>query len=162
MTCTKCGNPFSNRLVIDGKERIFSSRSYCLTCSPFNSRNTKKLHTPLPSDDCICKRCKTDYVYKRGIGATHTYCPSCCSTNRKNKVKQQAINYLGGKCVLCGYNKFVNALDFHHLDRKTKLFNISGNFNRSWDAVKAELDKCVILCANCHREVEGSFSKLPQ
>lgn len=75
-------------------------------------------------------------------------------TAKRKKLKIQAIEYKGGCCELCGYNKFVGALDFHHKDPKTKEFSISSKgYTRSWGKVKEELDKCVLLCSNCHREI---------
>ena len=71
---------------------------------------------------------------------------------RKN-IKLQAIEYKGGKCEVCGYNRCVDALEFHHIDPSQKDFSISRDGNtRSWDKIKDELDKCVLLCSNCHRE----------
>ena len=65
-----------------------------------------------------------------------------------------AIEYKGGKCVKCGYNKCNAALDFHHLDPTQKEFNLgSHGHTRSWERMKVELDKCILLCANCHREI---------
>jgi len=74
---------------------------------------------------------------------------------------KMAIDYKGGKCIVCGYNKCTWALEFHHIDPKEKEFSISDKgYTRSWDKVKIELDKCVLLCANCHREVEAGFTQL--
>lgn len=72
---------------------------------------------------------------------------------RRRKMKQMSVDYLGGKCNRCGYNKCIDALDFHHINPKEKDFNFSENGHcRSWERVKKELDKCELLCANCHRE----------
>lgn len=54
-------------------------------------------------------------------------------------------------CKICGYNKWPEALDFDHKDPKTKLFWIARNIDASWAKLQAEIDKCIILCANCHR-----------
>ena len=66
--------------------------------------------------------------------------------------KIKAIEYLGGKCVSCGYDKYYGALHFHHKDPSTK----SANWNKvrlwNWEKVEKELDKCDLLCANCHAE----------
>lgn len=62
-------------------------------------------------------------------------------------------DYKGSKCVRCGYDKCKSALHFHHLVPSTKDFQISGNWGLSWDKVKSELDKCILVCANCHAEI---------
>lgn len=73
--------------------------------------------------------------------------------NKRRGVKIKAVEYKGGKCNKCGYNKCLGAMEFHHLDPKEKDFSIGNKgYTRSWDKVKEELDKCVLLCANCHRE----------
>lgn len=66
-------------------------------------------------------------------------------------MKARAIEYKGGKCQYCGYNRSVAAMCFHHLDPSQKDFNVSGNTMR-WELMKGELDKCVLLCLNCHAE----------
>ena len=64
-----------------------------------------------------------------------------------------AIEYKGGKCEKCGYSRCMEALEFHHCDPTQKDFSISSKgYTRSWDKVRSELDKCMMLCANCHRE----------
>lgn len=73
---------------------------------------------------------------------------------RREKVKKLSIEYKGGKCQICGYNKCVDALEFHHLNPEEKEFGISSKgYTRSWEKVQQELDKCILLCSNCHREV---------
>lgn len=73
-------------------------------------------------------------------------------TRHYDKYKKMAVEYLGGKCVECGFNKDVAALAFHHI-RGEKKFNINGsNLNRSWAKIQAELDKCELVCINCHRK----------
>ena len=72
----------------------------------------------------------------------------------ENKIK--AIEYKGGKCSMCGYNKCTSALEFHQLDPSIKEYNKDGrglNRRRSFDNSKDELDKCILVCANCHREI---------
>lgn len=73
---------------------------------------------------------------------------------RRKKIKEMAVAYKGGSCQECGYNKCTAALEFHHLDPNEKDFALSSRgHSRSWDRVKAELDKCIMVCANCHREI---------
>lgn len=71
----------------------------------------------------------------------------------RKKNKERAIEYKGGKCVKCGYNKCNSALEFHHIDPNEKDFSVSQNMNMSWDKIKKELDKCILVCSNCHREI---------
>ncbi len=80
---------------------------------------------------------------------------------RRRKLKAMAIEYLGGRCQVCGYNRYQGALDLHHIDREKKSFNFSHEgYTRSWARIQAELDKCALVCANCHREVEAGIIEL--
>lgn len=73
---------------------------------------------------------------------------------RRRKIRLMAIDYKGGKCELCGYDRCLDALEFHHLDEKNKKFGLSqAGLTRSWEKSKQELDKCIMVCANCHREL---------
>lgn len=77
---------------------------------------------------------------------------------RRRKLKEMLIEYKGGKCAVCGYNAYVGALDLHHTDETTKEFGFSARgITRSWQKTKAEADKCILLCANHHREVHGGL-----
>jgi hypothetical protein len=71
----------------------------------------------------------------------------------RQKIKIKAIKYKGGKCNRCGYDKCDWAFEFHHLDSDEKDFGISAYSTLSWDKIKKELDKCILVCANCHREI---------
>lgn len=82
---------------------------------------------------------------------------------RREKVRQMAVDHKGGCCQVCGYNRCVEALEFHHLDPTQKDFGISHKgYARSWERVKKEIDKCILLCANCHREFHAKMLQLPQ
>lgn len=60
--------------------------------------------------------------------------------------------------MVCGYSKHDAVLEFHHVHAETKSFGVSsGGFSRSWLAIRAELQKCVLVCANCHREIEAGL-----
>ncbi len=81
---------------------------------------------------------------------------------RRKKIRLLAIQSLGGQCNICGYGRCYEALDFHHRNSKTKEFGISQDgLTRSWKRVKKELKKCILLCANCHREVHVGITQLP-
>jgi predicted nucleic acid-binding Zn ribbon protein len=74
----------------------------------------------------------------------------------RQRTKQRAIFYKGGCCQLCRYDKSVRALQFHHLSEGEKDFNIS-SVSKAWQTIKNELDKCVLLCSNCHAEVHDGL-----
>ena len=66
------------------------------------------------------------------------------------------VEYKGGSCVICGYNHYMGALEFHHLNPKEKDFNLSHMKKYTFDEkIKNELDKCILVCSNCHREIHG-------
>lgn len=102
--------------------------------------------------------CKTHglTVFRRCGVKEHLRCIKCRSEavqRRRAKIKELAVEYKGGSCENCGYCKCINALEFHHTDPNEKDFGVAAKGNtRSFDKIRAELDKCVMLCANCHRE----------
>ena len=65
-------------------------------------------------------------------------------------MKHRAVAYLGGKCIKCGFDKHDAALEFHHRDGSSKEFNLAPMLMCSWEKIKAELDKCDLMCSNCH------------
>ena len=88
-----------------------------------------------PYYDCYCKKCRSDY-----------------QAERKRDLKIKAIEYLGGCCHHCGLIDDPRVYDFHHLDPSEKEFSLGQIGCRSFDKIKVELDKCILLCANCHRK----------
>jgi hypothetical protein len=87
-----------------------------------------------------CRKCRVDAVDKR-----------------RRLLKQKAVEYKGNSCINCGYNKCLAALEFHHIDPTQKDFALSNDgHTRSWEEIKNELDKCILVCANCHREIHNS------
>src|SRR5260370_7968421 len=83
------------------------------------------------------------------------------SAHRK-RLKARSIEYKGGRCQLCGYNKCNAALEFHHLNKGEKSFGLSRKgITRSWESIRKELDKCVLICANSHLEVEAGVTSVP-
>lgn len=72
--------------------------------------------------------------------------------NHRKKRKKELIKYKGGRCQCCGYDKSMNVLQFHHINPEEKDFTIGGR-NYSIEIMKLEVDKCVLLCSNCHIEI---------
>lgn len=113
----------------------------------------------------VCCQCSTkkelnkDNFYIRKDGRYHVWCKPCGrrkSIERLREYKVACVEYKGGKCQICGYNKYFGALDFHHLDSSKKDFTIAGS-NKTLKGLKPELDKCVLLCSNCHRETHAGL-----
>lgn len=75
----------------------------------------------------------------------------------RRRTKRKSVEYLGGKCSRCGYDRCLRALSFHHRDKETKIFGIANPSTKRWDLIKAELDKCQLLCLNCHMEIEDEI-----
>lgn len=101
-------------------------------------------------------------ICKKHGECTHTYrdnrwrCNKCLSEavqKRRDILKMRAVEYKGGKCEKCGYDKCISALEFHHLDPSEKEFTITQGYIKSWEKTKIELDKCILVCSNCHREI---------
>ncbi len=140
--CRKCEQFFPNSVVMDGRVRNFQNRKYCLDCSPFGFGNNRKLERD-PS-----KPLSKSAAYIR---------------EKRKRFKLKAIAYKGGSCVLCGYNRCHRALEFHHVDPSKKLVNfaIGGFGSKKWSFLQEELDKCILVCSNCHREIESGFVKCP-
>ena len=75
-------------------------------------------------------------------------------------VKKKAVEYKGGKCQICGYDKCMRSLDFHHLDPTQKDFAISTFKNKKIEKLKTELDKCILVCSNCHGEIHDGLLEI--
>lgn len=88
-------------------------------------------------------------------------CPKCSSeavSRRRRRVKAVLVEEAGGKCVVCGYDRWVGALEFHHVNPRKKSFALSqAGVTRSIAAAREEAAKCVLLCANCHAETEAGI-----
>jgi transposase len=92
-----------------------------------------------------CKRCRLERVGRR-----------------RRQVKGKLVAEAGGKCVICGYHRCQRALQFHHIDPRTKEFHLGHTgVTRSLARCRAEARKCILLCANCHAEVEAGITAVP-
>ena len=92
-----------------------------------------------------CKRCRVERV-----------------SRRRRNVKRILVEEAGGKCLICGYDRCQQVLQFHHLDRSTKEFHLGDTgVTRSLAKARSEAQKCVLLCANSHAEVEAGIAAVP-
>jgi hypothetical protein len=71
----------------------------------------------------------------------------------RRKLKSRAVKHKGGACCICGYDKSLDALQFHHTDKNQKDFALSRAY--SWEVIVQELEKCILVCSNCHHEIHG-------
>lgn len=150
LKCVWCGKEFE----ASRKDKLYCS----IKCQRAKSweRQKNKDHN---HEFKVCSKCKKEFKIKE-----HAYCRRYCydcvptvttsGAEARKLIKKWAVEYKGGKCERCGYNKCIVALDFHHLDPSQKDFTISNrNVDWDWEVVKQEVDKCILLCANCHREL---------
>jgi transposase len=111
----------------------------------------------------LCPIHGTTEFFRRPDGGLR--CAACrvdAVVRRRRKVKDTLVREAGGRCELCGYDRYVGALQFHRRDPGQKRFSISQRgVTRSLERARAEASKCVLLCANCHAEVEGGTATLP-
>ena len=77
----------------------------------------------------------------------------------RKRTKQKLVDYKGGACEICGYSKCIEALHFHHKNANEKDFSISGK-SLSFERLKEEVDKCVLVCSNCHSEIHAGLIKI--
>jgi len=79
-------------------------------------------------------------------------------TARRRKSKEILVDIFGGECVICGYNKCIQALQFHHKDASKKEFGLfEDGSTRSIKRLAAEAEKCILVCANCHAEIHADL-----
>lgn len=118
-------------------------------------------------DNQSCTRCGiklTDInaYFRKDKNLYHSHCKECHahhSREKRTKFKSKCVEYLGNECNKCGYNKNISALDFHHKNPEDKEFLVSKMDKKPWNLVSEELDKCLLLCANCHREEHYTLNK---
>jgi hypothetical protein len=159
--CKQCNSSFLSWTRIDGKVKNLGSRKFCLECSPYGAHNTKANLTPMPlitirtCPKCNASKALIEFYNRRSKPGTSVYCKLCTNAQtviRQRDLKVLAVEYKGGKCSNCTYNKYIGALEFHHLDPAQKDLTLSNHKCASFDTIKPELDKCILLCSNCHRE----------
>ena len=104
-----------------------------------------------------CRTCgETD---KSKFYKTYVYICSKCRNEQTKKsfsdIKNELVSYKGSKCQMCNYDKCNAALEFHHINPEEKDNHIAHmiKIGTKIDILKKELDKCILLCANCHREI---------
>jgi len=149
--CRKCGKIIPCRIIVDGKQKSLQNRKFCLKCSPYKNHNTR-------SDD-PSKKPRGKYYGEYTEDEKNNI--KICLYYKGLKRKEELIKKSGGGCERCGYNKSRNALCFHHRNPEEKKFGLALNnlWAKKWDVILEEWAKCDLVCANCHKEIEGSLRK---
>ena len=102
------------------------------------------------------RQCVECLEHKEFSGRCRSVCKDCMQRQKTIRTKERklaAIAYKGGECVHCGYKdiRYPAVFEFHHVNPKEKEFAIGSGLLRKWTKLVKELDKCILLCANCHR-----------
>ena len=157
VTCVICGKEFQSQK---------STRKYCSQdCLNASRRQKWAERQKLPKDisykgkEKICPICNKHFYPKTAMASQRKCCYECMPDGTQltrgmflAKIKEAR----GGKCIRCGYNKCLKALEFHHLDPSQKDFTISNDHFRLDEAV-AESKKCILICSNCHKELHDNL-----
>lgn len=142
---------------------VRSDKKYCSrSCGAKASR--ERLKNGIDSTKKICPKCGNEFQIQDN-GYNRRYCYNCIPLNSckdgasmRRIIKKWALDYKGNQCCLCGYNKCIEALEFHHLNQNEKEFSLSDkDIKLDWEEIKKELDKCILICSNCHREIHAGL-----
>lgn len=103
-----------------------------------------------------------------GLSRTAVWChcnPKKAASSQKKRARKHKLDFIklrGSKCEICGYDKCLPALDFHHKDKAQKSFSISNGYRTSKkkEEIIEEIKKCVLLCSNCHHEVHEGLASV--
>jgi transposase len=130
----------TDRRQMASRARAIGVRRVRMLCR----RHGFTMHRLRPDDSPACLRCRSESVARR-----------------RRRIKETLVDEAGGSCRLCGYSRSPAALVFHHVDRSLKSFGLAeGGRTRSLDRARKESEKCLLLCANCHAEVEAGTTVL--
>lgn len=163
--CILCNKEFCPATYFEGKRLWRRGRRQCFECVPYSpsrrgSSFTKTRNTLDGKRQCrICKEFKVldEFSPTNSYGNLNSYCKNCAAKKTrkpKQRFKEECVAYKGGSCVKCGYNKCPAALEFHHRDPTQKEFSLRDIYTVILsDDIKIELDKCDLVCSNCHKEI---------
>jgi len=167
--CSACGEKFPLQIYNDQGKRIqLNSRKYCLDCNPLGEHryhNGKKVDLVLRDESgkrllksrkFQCTTCGRTRVLK----TRNKECTTCSNKRRRTARRLDAVKQFGGKCILCGYDTCLSALAFHHRNAFEKGDALSCMWGWASDRIEKELNKCVLLCQNCHAEVHEGIRKI--
>jgi hypothetical protein len=150
--CVDCGYSFCVD-ALDFHHRDKATKEFGL--GAFNGSRARLL-AEAEKCDLVCANC---HAIRHLAEVGHE---SAAQVNLRRETKLRAVECFGGRCWGCRATYPAAVFQFHHVDPSSKAFAISTDgFNRSWEKTSAELSKCVMVCANCHREVHAGVRQLP-
>jgi len=122
---------------------------HCITKRTWSMKECVNCRAPLRGlqRKYCCRKCKNDFN-------NQIYQSYLAQQKRGHDRKRKLLKLKGGRCQQCGYDKNSAALEFHHSNPQTKLFQLDlrSLSNRKWEVIEAEAKKCILLCSNCHAE----------
>lgn len=148
LQCSKCKQEKDPSCFHNNKARHSGKSAYCIDCD----RERKRAYKNTEKGKASQRRRSERYRRSRP--------ESIARSTRKDRDKKQALinEFKSRGCASCGYNRCPEALDLHHRDDAIKEGNLSNMvYNCGIDRIKSELEKCEVLCANCHREHHAGF-----
>ncbi len=158
--CESCGK----EVYIKFGSSRFCSQS-CANKRKLSEETKRKIKEKLTKNSKECAKCGLKLSHNNVSG----FCKTCRPPSKKRselvsewrrRRKLKLINIKGDKCEICGYNKCIWALEFHHLDPKEKDFSISQKNIKSMEKYIEEIKKCILVCSNCHREIHTGMVSL--
>lgn len=113
--------------------------------------------------ETILKECFKHGLTEHVLDSSNRYrCKECrkqAVNSKRRRDKEKLVQYKGGKCEICGYDKCIDALEFHHKDPNEKEFGLSCGRTIKFEEKKKEADKCILVCSNCHRELHSKLNE---
>lgn len=133
------------------------AEKYGLKSNYISFQEQKRFRTDTHKQCAKCSEVKELELFgKRKNGSPKSYCNKCSNKIINDPIKENKrilIEEFGGCCSKCGYDKNASALEFHHIESEHKDFHFGGGSLRNLDKIRKELEKCILVCANCHREI---------
>jgi transposase len=141
-------------------------KRYAIEYHGTKGNRKKALAARARGETVIVLRCRHHGETAFYVGPDGVYKCKLCRKERvarwRRNAKDDLVREAGGRCVLCGYDQCMGALHFHHLDPSAKSFGLAmRGHTKSFEKLLAEARKCVLLCANCHAEVERGMTGIP-
>ena len=131
--CELCGRTEEFILGFYPKEEGRRTHEVRISHQHYSLEPNEKVLAEIERCDLLCRNCAAEQC-----------------TKGNNPLKNEAVYYAGGCCTLCGYDTCVGALEFHHMDPTGKNFEIANRKAKNLIEIMDELDKCVLVCSNCH------------